>query len=167
MSMDVRRFGVVLMAVVAAAACSSGSPGRVAYLRQSAAACPAVDELTRQRSADPLPAGFRPVSAIRCTFQLLLGQVAPSSSAGFAWAVAQRSTGPFDDLVRVLHLPPPEHDGELACPAVFIMPVLLALTDAAGRTLVPALPGTVCGTPLPEVGSALDALSWVEIAHAR
>jgi hypothetical protein len=47
------------------------------------------------------------------------------------------------------------------------MPVLLALTDASGNTLLPALPGTVCGGPLPEVQSALDALTWVEIARQQ
>jgi hypothetical protein len=51
------------------------------------------------------------------------------------------------------------------CTADFIMPVLLALTDASGNTLVPAMPGTVCRTPLPEARAALDTLTWMEIAH--
>jgi hypothetical protein len=166
MSMSVRRIGFVLVAVLALAACSTGS-ARALYLTQPAVSCPAVDELAGRRSADPLPAGFRPVSAVRCTFRLTVAQSAGSPSSGFAWAAAQRSAGPFDDLVRALQLPPQEQNGAAACPAVFVMPVLLALTDASGNTLLPALPGTVCGAPLPEVQSALDALTWVEIARQQ
>jgi hypothetical protein len=166
MSMSVRRIGLVLVAVLAAAACSNGSR-RAPYLTQSAASCPTVDVLAGQRSADPLPADFRPVSAVQCTFRLVVHQSAASPSSGFAWVTAQRSAGPFDDLVRALHLPPRGQDGEPVCTAVSVMPVLLALTDMSGNTLMPALPGTVCGTPLPEVRSALDALTWVEIARGE
>ncbi len=164
MSMSVRRIGLVFVAIVAGAACSSGS-GRAPHLTQSEGSCPTVDVLAGQPSADPLPTDFRPVSAVRCTFRLAVNQSAASPSSGFAWVAAQRSTGPFDDLVRALHLPPQEQDGEPVCTADFIMPVLLALTDASGNTLVPALPGTVCRTPLPEVLAALDTLTWMEIAH--
>lgn len=166
MSMSVRRIGLVLVAVLAVAACSNGS-GRAPYLTQPAASCPTVDGLAGQRSADPLPTDFRPVSAVRCTFRQTVAQSAGSPSSGFAWVAAQRSAGPFDDLVRALHQPPQEQNGEPVCAAVFVMPVLLALTDASGNTLLPALPGTVCRTPLPEVQSALDALTWVEIARQQ
>ncbi|MFY1653537.1 hypothetical protein ACN27J_21945 [Solwaraspora sp. WMMB762] len=54
------------------------------------------------------------------------------------------------------------HSGKIAG-AIFVIPVLLALTDTSGNTLLPALPGTVCRAPLPEVRSALDGLAWVEI----
>jgi hypothetical protein len=164
--MDFRRFGLVSLAVLAAVACSSGIRGSAPYLRQSTVACPAVDALAPQRSADPLPADFRPVSAVRCTFGLIVNRSAAPPSGGVAWSVAQRSTGPFDDLVRALRLPPPEQDGVRACPAIFVLPVLVVLIDASGRAIVPALPGTGCGTPLPEIESALDALTWAEIAHA-
>jgi hypothetical protein len=40
-----------------------------------------------------------------------------------------------------------------------VMPVLLTLTDASGNTLLPALPATVCRGLLPEVQSALGALT--------
>jgi hypothetical protein len=62
---------------------------------------------------------------------------------------------------------PPEQNGEPVCAAAFVMPVLLALTDASGNTLLPALPGTVCHTALAEVQTALDALTWVEIARQQ
>lgn len=166
MSMSVRRIGLLLVAVLAVAACSNGS-GRAPYLTQPAVSCPAVDGLAGQRSADPLPTDFRPVSAIRCAFQPTVAPSAGSRSSGLAWVVAQRSVGPFDDLVRALHLPPQEQNGEPVCPAVFVMPVLLALTDVSGNTALPALPGTVCRTPLPEVQSELDALAWVDIVRQR
>ncbi|MDW5328303.1 hypothetical protein [Plantactinospora sp. KLBMP9567] len=157
---------MVLVAVLAVAGCSNAS-GRAPYLTQPAVACPTVDRLAGQRSADPLPADFRPVAAVRCTFRLTVAQSAGPPSSGLTWAAAQRATGPFDDLVRALRLPPPETTGDLVCPAVFVMPVLLALTDASGNTVLPALPGTVCRTPLTEVQSALDALPWVEIDRQR
>jgi hypothetical protein len=92
-------------------------------------------------------------------------QFAASPSTGFVWVAAQRSTGPFEDLVRALHLPPQEQDGEQVRAAAFVLPVLVALTDSSDRTIVPALPSSVCRTPFPDLWSALDALTWVEIAH--
>ncbi|MFV2017384.1 hypothetical protein [Micromonospora sp. LOL_023] len=150
------------MAVLAVAACSNGTE-RALYLTQPVLSCPSVDGLAGQRLADPLPADFRPVSAVRCTFRLALTKSVSSPTPGFAWVAAHRSAGPFDDLVQALHLPPQEQIGEPVCAAVFVMPVLLALTDASGNTLLPALPGTVCRSPLPEVQSTLDGLTWVEI----
>jgi hypothetical protein len=123
--MNARRIGWVLVAVLAAAACSDGS-GDASYLTQTAAACPAVDALTGQRFAKPLPAEFRPVSAVQCTFRHAGPQSTGSPSYGLVWVTALRSTGPFDDLVRALLLPPYEVDGEVACPAILVMPVLLA-----------------------------------------
>jgi hypothetical protein len=163
MEMSIRGIGLVL-AVLAAAACS-GSSGRAPYLTQPAEPCPAVEALAPQRSADPLPADFEPVSAVRCGFTFVVVQPGASRSPGLGWRAAYRSTGPFDDLVRALRLPPQERRGSAACPAVHVPPRLLALTDEAGTTVLPALPGTVCHQPLPEVDAALDALSWVEIAH--
>lgn len=144
--------------MVALSACADDVT-RASALRQPELACPAVDALAGQRSADPLPANFRPVEAVRCTFRL---SIRPSEgpSSGMVWATAQRSTGPLDDLVGALRRPPPEVSGDYACPATMVMPELLALTDAAGATLLPALPGSVCGTPLPEVRSAVDGLHW-------
>ncbi len=165
MRMSARRIGVTFVIVLAAAGCSAGS-GRAPYLVQSAASCPAVDALTGHRSTDPLPAGFRPVSAVRCTFQLAVDRSASSPPfGGLAWVAAQRSTGPFDGLVRALRQPPRRQDGNAVCTTVFVIPVVFALTDVSGTTLVPAVPGTRCRTPLPEVLSALDALTWVEIAR--
>jgi hypothetical protein len=155
---------MVFVAVLAVAGCSNGSEG-APYLTQTVASCPAVDVLAGQRSADSLPADFRPISAVRCTFRLAVDQSAASPSTGFIWVAAQRSSGPFEDLVRALHLPPQEQDGEQVCPAAFVLPVLVALTDSSDRTIVPALPGSACRIPLPELQSALDALPWVEIAH--
>jgi len=162
MNMSVRRIGLLLVAVLAVGACSSGS-GRALYLTQPVVSCPPVDGLAGQRSGNPLPRDFRPVAAVRCTFRLTVAHATGSPSTSFAWVAAQRSVGPFDDLVRALHLPPQEQTGEPVCAAVFVMPVLLALTDASGNTLLPALPGTLCRAPLPEVQSTLDGLTWVEI----
>ncbi|MEU4216445.1 hypothetical protein [Actinoplanes sp. NPDC026623] len=49
------------------------------------------------------------------------------------------------------------------CPAVAIAPVALALIDPGGRTVLPAVPATVCGQPSPEVMAAVEALSWTTV----
>jgi hypothetical protein len=154
----------LLVAVLNLAACSEG-PQRTPYLPQTAEPCPAVDALAAQRSAQPLPADFRPVSAVRCTFALAGPGSAASSASGLVWATSQRSAGPFGALVRALRLLPQKQDGNPVCPAVLAVPVLLALTDESGSTVVPALPATVCRNPRPEVQSALDTLAWTEIDH--
>jgi hypothetical protein len=115
-----------------------------------------------------LPGDFAAVEVRRCTYTMLLAPqspAAPSPAAadrGWVWQSVQRSAGPLDDLVRALRLPPPERDdsGDTVCPAVATAPVTLALVDAAGRAVLPAVPATACGQPLPEVTAALEALSW-------
>jgi hypothetical protein len=155
---DVRRIAWLLVIVLTLPACADDATGGGSLLAQTSRPCPAVDALTPRRTTEPLPGGFQPVSAVRCTFQVTLG--APD---GFDWVAAQRSTGPFDALVHALRLPPEKPSGDSVCPAVMLPPHLLALTDAAGTTLVPALPGGVCGSAIPEVDSALDALTWADL----
>jgi hypothetical protein len=129
--------------------------GRAPYLTQPTQSCPAVGGLAGLRSEEPLPADFRPVSVVRCAFRPIVAPSAGSPSSGVTWVAAQRSTGPFDDLVRTLRLPPSEQNGDLMCAAVFVMPVLLALTDASDTTLLPALPRY--RVPHPASGSAIGA----------
>lgn len=93
----------------------------------------------------------------------------PVAEGGWVWASVQRAAGPLDELVRAQRLPPPERDDsdDLACPAVATGPVSFALIDAAGRAVLPAVPATACGLPLPEVTVAAEALSWTTAQTPR
>jgi hypothetical protein len=67
----------------------------------------------------------------------------------------QRSDGPFDDLLQALRtrtISNPSH----VCPAVAAAPLLLILTDAAGHTVIPAVPATECDLPDPAAQDAID-----------
>jgi hypothetical protein len=99
-----------------------------------------------------LPENFVPKSAVLCA---TVHPALPSGVSAPAQPV-RRSTGPFDDLLKALREPPPAEaaDGELACPAMLQAPILLALTDASGHTLLPAIPATECGFRTPAVDAA-------------
>jgi hypothetical protein len=135
---------------------ASGEPART-YLPPGR--CPPLAAaVTVAGTGEPLPDGFAAVEVRRCTYGLARD---PAGEGGWIWTSVQRATGPLDDLVRALRLPPPEHDGgDLICTAVAMPPIALAVTDRAGRTVMPAVPGTPCRTPLPEVTAALHALTW-------
>ncbi|MCA2217934.1 hypothetical protein [Jidongwangia harbinensis] len=117
-----------------------------------------------------LPADFAAVTVRRCTFTVLLVPQARSDSTGTArdggwvWESVQQASGPLDRLLQALRLPPQTQDDDSGvCPAIATAPVTVGLTDSAGRTVLPAIPATACGMPLPDVTDALDGLSWTTV----
>jgi hypothetical protein len=42
-------------------------------------------------------------------------------------------------------------------------PMLIALTDSAGRAVIPAIPADPCGFRIAAVDKAVAALSWVTV----
>jgi hypothetical protein len=159
MSMSVRRIGLLLVAVLAVAACSNGSGAR----------------------ALPHSAGRFLSSSGRAGRTTLRGPVAHGLPAGLGYtvrlpadchavrrfALIRPRLGRRATVRRSVRRPRPRAaptaagaERRASVSAVFVMPVLLALTDASGNTVLPALPGTMCRTPLPEVPSELDALAW-------
>lgn len=155
------------VAVLALPTACSHADEPVRYLTQPAVACPAVDALAPQRTADPLPAGFWPVTVVRCRLRIApFGPGRASGSTGLVWSDAARSNGPFDALVRALRLPPQPRDGTAACPASYVLPMVLALTDGSGGTLLPAIPGTACGDIRAEVRAAVEATPWEQVGRA-
>jgi hypothetical protein len=156
-SLIARAVAVVAIAAFPVAVYASG-PTEPTYLQP--ARCPALSAAPTATAA-PLPDDFAAAEVRRCTYGLARD---PAADSGWTWQSVQRATGPLDDLLRALRLPPPEHDGgDLVCTAIAVPPVALALTDRAGRTVMPAVPGTPCGTPLPEVTAAVQALSWTTV----
>jgi hypothetical protein len=146
----------VLLTVVGCGG-SGGSDVQTRYLNPTGS-CPGVDASAERLADQPLPEDFVPESAVFCT------TVHPAlpSRVGVPAQPARRSTGPFDDLLKALReTPPTEPPGdELACPAMLQAPILLALTDASGHTVLPAIPATECGFRTPAVDAAVQALAW-------
>jgi hypothetical protein len=147
------------------AGCGAGETAQapaVRYLAPPTVNCPA----TAGARAEPLTADFVPVSASRCTFTLVVEQPSDKVRAspagrrgGWEWQTVQRSRGPFDALVKALRTPAPARPGKV-CPDILHAPTVVTLTDAAGRTVVPAIPATSCALPDPAVQQAIDGLSW-------
>jgi hypothetical protein len=149
---------ILLAALLALTGCggTGGGDARPRYLNP-AGSCPGVDATAERLADQPLPVDFVPESAVLCN----TGFPALPSGVTVPVPPARRSTGPFDDLVKALREPPPEPPaGELVCPAMLQAPILLALTDASGRTVLPAVPATACGFRTPAVDAAVQALNW-------
>lgn len=114
-------------------------------------------------SGTPLAADFVPVSASRCTttFTVLAGQG--------EWMMRddQVATGPFDALVRALRTPSEQGDEETICTADAVAVPVITLTDARGRTTVPAVPTDVCGKPQRATMDAIAALPWKSVTRTK
>ncbi|MER7003820.1 hypothetical protein ABT297_12355 [Dactylosporangium sp. NPDC000555] len=111
---------------------------------------------------EPLAAGFVPVSASRClaTIKIVAGE------GEWQMREEQQATGPFDALVRALRAPS-ERRGKGPCLAIGILPVIITLTDAQGRTTVPALPQDACGLPAQAALQAIATLPWTTVAETK
>ncbi len=135
---------ILLAALLTVAGCGGSGGGDVQprYLNPTGS-CPGVDASAERLADQPLPENFVPESAVLCT----TAHPALPSGVTVPGLPVRRSTGPFDDLLKALREPPPTKSpgGELACPAMLQAPILLALTDASGRTVLPAIPATECG----------------------
>jgi hypothetical protein len=110
----------------------------------------------------PLPTGFVPVSAGRCTFSL----VTVPGDGEWQMRDEQRADSGLEALVAALRQPS-EDDAKANCAAVGMVPVVITLTDAHGRKVVPALPHQACGMPLPSVVHAIQQLPWRSVSKAK
>lgn len=158
-----RRNGVLLLisAGLILAGCSSSGRTEPRYLYPPADTCPPVQESAGEIL--PLAVDFRPISAVRCDFDLIAVLRSAGPSGNRHEYTMYRSDGPLDALIAALRIPPPTHDGgDLICTTQLEAPVFLALTDGSGKTVVPAIPATPCGFRLPDVTAAIKAMSWTE-----
>jgi len=161
-----RRIGALLLALagLTVSGCSPDRRTEPRYLYPPAAACPPVREQADAGEILPLAVGFRPISAVRCDFDVVAGLRSAGPNGVRHEYTMYRSQGPLDALVAALRIPPPTYAGDdLICTLQLESPVFLALTDGSGQTVVPAIPATPCGFRLPEVDAAIQAITWVEI----
>jgi hypothetical protein len=143
--------------------------------------CPIVTPATDGTATDAppattaLPAGFIPVSALRCNFSLVAfpnGEVAGNPQAseaaaqrGWLWTSVEKTTGPLDGLAQALRGRPQPRDTshDLICATTAHGPIAIKLTDKTGHSVLPAIPTEVCGGPLKTVIDAMQALTWTTI----
>ena len=118
---------------------------------------PAVVKLRAQPPQVPLPADFHAVAAVRCMSR---SRMVPGDGE-WGFADADRADSGLAAMVAALRLAPePTPTGTVACAAVGILVPPFALVDANGDVVNPALPQSFCGTPLPQVLDAMNALPW-------
>lgn len=112
---------------------------------------------------EPLAADFVPVSASRCTVV-----VKPVPGDG-EWQMRdeQEAAGPFDALVRALRAPSERSGAQGSCSAIGMLPIVITLTDARGRTTVPAIPHDTCGLPTQAALHAIAALPWKTVKETK
>jgi hypothetical protein len=114
-------------------------------------------------SAQPLAADFIPVLARRCVFRFI---TVPGDGE---WQVRdeQEATGGLDALARALRQPSETNPGNVACPAIGALPVVITLTDGHGRTIIPALPHDMCNLPSKAALQAIQAVPWKTVKETK
>jgi hypothetical protein len=110
----------------------------------------------------PLPTDFVPVSASRCEFSFA---IVPGDGE-WQMRAEQQADSRLEALVAALRQPS-EDNSKAICPAIGMVPVVITLTDAHGRKVVPALPHQACGMPLPSVVQAIRELPWRPVSQTK
>lgn len=115
-----------------------------------------------QQTAGRVPPGFAPVRAVRCTDSWDTG----------AFTVTSSQTSTAADLQAVLAAlkPPliPEPAGPvLACPAIGVVPLAIALVDAQGTAVRVDLPRDLCGLYADASLRTLDTAHWTVTATTK
>jgi hypothetical protein len=156
-----RRIAILASLALLAGCASERTSPRYLY-PPADASCPAVDPRQPAASrAAPLGGEFAPVAAAICPFDVV---VDVRLGGGWRWRTVQRTDGPFDGLITALRTPPPTtRKAHLACPDTAQAPMLIALTDATGRAVIPAIPADPCGFRISAVDQAVAALDWVTV----
>jgi hypothetical protein len=111
----------------------------------------------------PLPADAVLVSARRCVF---LAEVVPGDGE-WLMRVEQQATSGLEALAVALRLPSEATVAGQACPGIGYIPIVITVTDSAGRQIHPAVPQTACGAPLKATTDAIAALPWTTVATTR
>jgi hypothetical protein len=153
----------LLVFVLAALGCAgepAARPVSPSYLLPQAFSCPAVNPHEIIARPAPLSADFRPVTVALCTFRPVVVASPEGLSGGWLWGSVRRSEGPFDPLTRALRTAPAPRLGDRICTPNGRETIYLALTDAAGRTVVPAIPLDGCGAPLASIDRAVAGMAW-------
>ena len=116
----------------------------------------------------PLPADAVLVSATRCQFpqQRVLGD------GEWLMRIEQKATSGLDALAAAVRLPSEQKGAGQACPAIANPPVgnppiVITVTDTAGRQIHPAIPHAACGEPLKATTDVIASLPWTQVSMSK
>ncbi len=115
------------------------------------------------RPLTPLPADAVLVSARRCLYQ---AEVVPGDGE-WLMRVEQRASSGLDALAAALRLPSEEKSSATACLAIGYVPIVITVSDTAGRAIQPEVPQSACGAPLKAAVDAIAALPWTTVATTK
>jgi hypothetical protein len=94
----------------------------------------------------PLAADTVLVSATRCLFHAEI----VTGDGEWLMRVEQEATTGLDTLATALRLPSQGPVEGQACRAIGYVPIVITVTDTAGRQVHPAVPQDACGAPIDE-----------------
>ena len=110
----------------------------------------------------PLPADAVLVEATRCLFE---NEVVPGDGE---WLMRreQKATAGLEALAAALRLPS-EKASTGSCPLVMYLPIIITVTDTAGRRIHPEVPRAACWEPLKAATDAIAALPWTTVGTTK
>jgi len=111
----------------------------------------------------PLPADAVLVKATRCLFE-------PRTVAGdgeWLTRLEQEATAGLDGLAAALRLPSRKAVAGQLCDLVAYAPIVITVTDTAGRQFHPQVPYGACAEPLRAATDAIAALSWMTVGTTK
>ena len=111
----------------------------------------------------PLPADAVLVSARRCLYQ---AELLPGEGE-WLMRVEQRASSGLDALAAALRLPSEDKSSATACLAIGYVPIVITVSDTAGRAIQPKVPETACGAPLKAAVDAIAAVPWTTVATSK
>ncbi len=111
----------------------------------------------------PLAADAVLVSAMRCRFH---AEIVPGDGE-WLMRVEQEATAGLDALANALRLPSIQPVEGQACRAIGYVPIVITVTDTAGRQIHPAVPQDACGAPINEAVDAIAKLPWTTVATTK
>ena len=103
------------------------------------------------------------VSARRCLYQ---AEVQPGEGE-WLMRVEQRASSGLDALAAALRLPSEDKSSATACLAIGYVPIVITVSDIAGRAIQPKVPETACGAPLKAAVDAIAAVPWTTVSTTK
>ena len=111
----------------------------------------------------PLPADAVLVKATRCLYE---PRTVPGDGEWLTRLEQEATTG-LDALAAALRLPSRKAVAGQACSLVAYAPIVITVTDTAGRQIHPQVPYGACAEPLKAATDAIAALSWTTVGTTK
>lgn len=142
---------------------ASGSPGPVPTITTPGTLAPAESACANWPAGakkGPLPTSFVPVEVLRC----ITGTKQVPGKGLYLAGTLERATSDFAPLVAALHIPSGHAQRGMMCPMLAMLPPQIVLVAKDGSMLTPIFPVERCGTIVPAVLAALNAMPWQTVS---